>query len=44
MFSRRRFLQTGTIAAGTGIAALATSLSAEEPSSLPPSIASLKSM
>jgi len=44
MFSRRRFLQAGTLAAGTGIAALAPSLGAEEPSTLPPSIASLKSM
>jgi Xaa-Pro dipeptidase len=44
MFSRRHFLQTGAIAAGTGIAVLAPSLSAEETSSLPPSIASLKSM
>jgi Xaa-Pro dipeptidase len=44
MFSRRRFLQAGSVAAGTGIAALAPSLGAEEPSSLPPSIAGLKSM
>ena len=43
MFSRRRFLQTGTIAAGTSIAALAPALSAEESPSLPPSIASLRS-
>jgi Xaa-Pro dipeptidase len=44
MFSRRRFLQASTVA-GTGIAAFATSLRAEESScSLPPSIASLKSM
>ncbi len=44
MFSRRRFLQAGTIAAGTSIAALAPPLSADETSALPPSIASLKSM
>jgi len=44
MFSRRRFLQAGTIAAGTGIGALAPSLSAEEGPPLPPSIARLKSM
>jgi Xaa-Pro dipeptidase len=44
MVSRRRFLQAGTIAAGTGMAALAPPLSADEASSLPPSIASLKSM
>jgi Xaa-Pro dipeptidase len=42
MFSRRLFLQAGTIAAGT--AALMPALSAEETHSLPPSIASLKSM
>src|SRR5437016_1146437 len=41
MVSRRRFLQAGTIAA---MAALAPPLSADEASSLPPSIASLKSM
>jgi Xaa-Pro dipeptidase len=44
MFSRRRFLQSGTIAAGTGITALVPSLSAQETSPLSPSIASLKSM
>jgi len=45
MFSRRRFLRAGTIAAGTGFAALAPALNAEEKSnSLPSSIASLKSM
>src|SRR6202049_3137002 len=45
MFSRRRFLQVGAITAGASLAALAPSLSAEEASSsLPPSIASLKSM
>ena len=44
MVSRRRFLQSGTIAAGTCMAALAPPLSADETSSLPPSIASLKSM
>ncbi len=44
MFSRRRFLQAGTVAAGTGMAALAPLLTAEETSSLPLSIASLKSM
>jgi Xaa-Pro dipeptidase len=43
MFSRRRFLQAGAIAAGTGMAGLAPSLGAQEASSLPPSIASLKS-
>jgi len=45
MFSRRRFLQASTVAAGTGITALTPSLRAEDPScSLPPSIAALKSM
>src|ERR1700730_10005694 len=45
MISRRRFLQTGTITAGVGLAAFTPSLRAEEPyASLPPSIASLKSM
>lgn len=44
MFSRRRFLQAGAIAAGTGMAGLAPSLGAQEASSLPPSIASLKSL
>jgi Xaa-Pro dipeptidase len=44
MFSRRHFLQAGTIAAGTGITGLGPSLSAEEISSLPPSLAGLKSM
>src|SRR5713101_927131 len=44
MFSRRRFLQAGSIAAGAGIGAFAPSLSAEEGPPLPPSIARLKSM
>ncbi len=50
MFSRRRFLQAGTVAAGTGFAAFAPSLTAQEtassfpPSILPASITSLKSM
>ena len=45
MFSRRRFLQASTVAAGTGIATLTPSLRAEDSSgSLPPSIAALKSM
>ena len=44
MVSRRRFLQAGTIAAGTSMAAVAPPLSADKASSLPPSIASLKSM
>src|ERR1700726_182767 len=45
MLSRRRFLQTGTIAAGASLAALPSSLSAEEACPpLPPSIASLKSV
>jgi Xaa-Pro dipeptidase len=45
MFSRRRFLQASTIAAGTGLAVRAPSLSAQEASpTLPPSIARLKSM
>jgi Xaa-Pro dipeptidase len=44
MVSRRRFLQAGTIAAATSMAAVAPPLSADEASSLPPSIARLKSM
>jgi Xaa-Pro dipeptidase len=50
MFSRRRFLQAGAVAAGTGFAAFAPSLTAQEtassflPSILPASITSLKSM
>lgn len=45
MVSRRRFLQTGTITAGVGLAAFTPSLRADEPCApLPPSIASLKSM
>ena len=45
MFSRRRFLQAGTITAGASLAALPSSLSAAEACSpLPPSIANLKSM
>ncbi len=45
MLSRRRFLQAGTLATGASFAACAPSLSGEEAcSSLPPSIASLKSM
>src|SRR5882724_11504052 len=44
MVSRRRFLQAGTIAAATSMAAVAPPLRADEASSLPPSIASLKSM
>jgi Xaa-Pro dipeptidase len=45
MLSRRRFLQTGTITAGASLAALPSSLSAEEACPpLPPSIASLKSV
>jgi Xaa-Pro dipeptidase len=44
MVSRRRFLQAGTIAAGTSMAAVAPPLRADEASSLPPSIARLKSM
>ncbi len=45
MFSRRRFLQAGTIAAGAGITEFVPALNAEDSScSLPPSIASLKSM
>jgi Xaa-Pro dipeptidase len=45
MLSRRRFLQTGSIAAGAGLAlpALAQS-SNQKPSSVPPSIAALKSL
>jgi Xaa-Pro dipeptidase len=45
MFSRRRFLQAGTLTAGASFAAFPPSLSAEDAcASLPPSIASLKSM
>jgi Xaa-Pro dipeptidase len=45
MFSRRRFLQAGTITAGVGLAALSPVLGeAETGCSLPPSIAALKSM
>src|SRR5882724_3258466 len=44
MVSRRRFLQAGTIAAATSMAAVAPPLRADEASSLPPSIARLKSM
>jgi Xaa-Pro dipeptidase len=45
MFSRRRFLQASTVAAGTGMTALTPLLRAENSScSLPPSIAALKSM
>ncbi len=45
MFSRRRFLQAGTITVGAGIAALSPLLGeAETGCSLPPSIAALKSM
>ena len=44
-FHRRHFLQAGTITAGAGLAAFTPSLRAEEAcASLPPSIASLKSM
>lgn len=42
MLSRRRFLQAGTMTAGTSL--VASSLSAHTGASLPPSIASLKSM
>jgi Xaa-Pro dipeptidase len=45
MFSRRRFLQAGTLATGASFAAFLPSLSAEDACApLPPSIASLKSM
>ena len=45
MFSRRRFLQAGTITAGAALAAIPSSLQAEDVCTpLPPSIASLKSM
>lgn len=45
MFSRRRFLQAGTLTAGASFATLPASLSAEDACApLPPSIASLKSM
>ena len=45
MVSRRRFLQTGAITAGVGLAAFTPSLRAEAPCApLPPSIAGLKSM
>ena len=45
MFSRRRFLQAGTITAGAGLAAFTSPLQAEEACPpLPPSIANLKSM
>lgn len=45
MFSRRRFLQAGTLTAGASFAASPSPLSAEDACSpLPPSIASLKSM
>jgi Xaa-Pro dipeptidase len=45
MLSRRRFLQAGTLTAGTSFAACTPSLSGEEAcSSLPPSIVALKSM
>ena len=45
MFSRRRFLQAGTLTAGASFAAFPPSLSAEEACApLPPSIARLKSM
>ena len=45
MFSRRRFLQAGTLATGASFAAFPPSLSAEDACApLPPSIASLKSM
>lgn len=45
MFSRRRFLQAGTLTAGASFAAFPSSLSAEDACApLPPSIASLKSM
>ncbi len=45
MISRRHFLQTATVTAGAGLAAVTPSLRAEEPCApLPPSIASLKSM
>jgi len=45
MFSRRRFLQAGTLTAGASFAAFPPSVSAEDASApLPPSIASLKSM
>jgi Xaa-Pro dipeptidase len=45
MFSRRHFLQAGTITVGAGIAALSPLLGeAETGCSLPPSIAALKSM
>ncbi|HEX3355263.1 MAG TPA: Xaa-Pro peptidase family protein [Terriglobales bacterium] len=45
MFSRRRFLQAGTVAAGASLAAFPSPLNAEENCApLPPSIAALKSM
>jgi Xaa-Pro aminopeptidase len=45
MFSRRRFLQAGTLATGASFAAFPPSLSAEDACApLPPSIANLKSM
>jgi Xaa-Pro aminopeptidase len=45
MVSRRRFLQAGTITAGAALAAIPSSLQAEDACApLPPSIASLKSM
>ena len=43
MFSRRRFLQAGAVAAG-GVTALSSSLNAQESPALPPSITNLKSM
>ncbi|MGA8308749.1 MAG: hypothetical protein WB755_01875, partial [Terriglobales bacterium] len=45
MFSRRRFLQSGTLATGASFAAFPPSPSAEDACApLPPSIANLKSM
>jgi Xaa-Pro dipeptidase len=44
MLSRRHFIKAGSVAAGAGISVLAPSVEAQESSSLPPSIASLKSM
>ena len=43
MFSRRRFLQAGAVAAG-GVTTLSSPLNAQESPALPPSITNLKSM
>jgi Xaa-Pro dipeptidase len=44
MFSRRRFLQTGSVAAGLGIAGPALAQATRADKSLPPSVADLRSL